>query len=152
TSPAGIVAVDDTGLVTPLKEGKATLTAKAAGLTATTTVTVTNLVQDVPVNFTAQVVPILTKFGCNAGGCHGKADGQNGFKLSLLGFEPAEDYEYIVKEARGRRVYRQAPDQSPLLLKASGSIAHGGGKKLDKESPYYRVVRRWIEQGARFGS
>ena len=66
-----------------------------------------------PVNFANQVVPIFTKFGCNAGGCHGKAGGQNGFKLSLLGFEPDEDYEYLVKEARGRRLFPAAPEQQP---------------------------------------
>ena len=151
-TPPGIVQIDGTGLVTPLKEGKATIRAKAPnGTSATVEVTVGSLVRDVPVSFANQVVPIFTKFGCNAGGCHGKADGQNGFKLSLLGFEPGEDYEYLVKEARGRRVFAPAPDYSLLLRKASGAMPHGGGKKLDRDSPYYRVLRRWVEQGAPAG-
>src|SRR4051794_29928623 len=62
-----------------------------------------------PVYFNTDVVPVLTKLGCNSGGCHGKADGQNGFRLSLLGFEPEQDYEAIVKEARGRRLMPSSP-------------------------------------------
>src|SRR3954465_695229 len=96
------------------------------------------------INFPNQIVPIFTKYGCNAGGCHGKASGQNGFKLSLLGFEPQEDYEYLVKEARGRRLFPASPEQSLLVQKASGQVAHGGGKRLDPESPFYRLMVRWI--------
>ncbi len=152
TTPTGIVSVDRTGLLTPRKEGKTLLKATApGGKTAQLTILVHNLVHDVPVSFTNQVVPIFTKFGCNAGGCHGKADGQNGFKLSLLGFEPQEDYEYLVKEDRGRRLFPAAPDHSLLLRKATGRSAHGGGKRLDPDTPYYRVLRRWIEQGAPYG-
>ena len=82
-----------------------------------------------PLNFANDIAPILTKASCNSGGCHGKASGQNGFKLSLLGFEPQEDYEHIVKEARGRRVFPAAPDQSLLLLKAINAQPHGGGRR-----------------------
>src|SRR5438128_326896 len=83
-----------------------------------------------PVNFANDVVPIFTRFGCNSGACHGKSGGQNGFQLSLLGFEPAEDYDFIVKEGRGRRVNSTLVDASLLLRKASGTIAHGGGSKI----------------------
>jgi hypothetical protein len=150
-TPPGIIAVDTTGLVTPRKEGKATLRVRAMGASTEIAVRVTNLVEDRPVHFVNEVVPIFTRFGCNAGGCHGKASGQNGFKLSLLGFEPGEDYEYLVKEARGRRLLPSAPEYSLLLLKATGTVAHGGGKKIDNDSPYYRLIRRWIEQGAPYG-
>ena len=148
TTPSGIVAIDSGGYVTPLKEGTATITATAEKSTTTAKVTVTHLIQDVPVSFNNQVVPIFTKFGCNAGGCHGKADGQNGFKLSLLGFEPQDDYEYLVKEGRGRRLFAASPEHSLLLRKASGASPHGGGKKLDAASPFYTILRRWVEQGA----
>jgi len=104
-----------------------------------------------PLNFTNDIVPILTKAGCNAGGCHGKASGQNGFKLSLLGFEPAEDYEHIVKEARGRRVFPAAPDQSLLLTKAINSTPHGGGKKMDIKSEDYALLKQWISVGMPWG-
>ena len=83
------------------------------------------------VRFGTDVVPILTKLGCNGGGCHGKATGQNGFKLSLLGFEPDQDYESLVTEGRGRRVSQTAPDSSLLLTKATSRVPHGGGRRLD---------------------
>src|SRR5215208_3770371 len=104
-----------------------------------------------PLNFANDIVPIFTKAGCNAGGCHGKASGQNGFKLSLLGFEPAEDYEHIVREARGRRVFPGAPDQSLLLLKGINATPHGGGKRLDAKSDDYGLLVRWIAQGLPYG-
>ena len=104
-----------------------------------------------PINFTNQIVPIFTKAGCNSGGCHGKSGGQNGFKLSLLGFEPAEDYEHIVKEARGRRIFPAAPEQSLLLTKGTAAAPHGGGKRLDPNSDDYRLLVRWIAQGLPFG-
>lgn len=151
TAPANLVALDATGLVTPLKDGKATITVKYEGASASVQAIVAHMTDDVPINFANQVVPLFTKFGCNAGACHGKASGQNGFKLSLLGFEPEEDYEYIAKENRGRRILHAAPAHSMLLLKASGGIAHGGGRKIDADSPSYRVLLRWIEQGTPYG-
>ena len=106
----------------------------------------------VRMNFANDVVPVFTKAGCNAGECHAKAGmGQNGFRLSLLGFEPEEDYEHLVKESRGRRITMAAPDQSLLLLKASGTVPHGGGRKLPVDSMGYRVLRNWISQGMPFG-
>ncbi|MBM3996451.1 MAG: DUF1553 domain-containing protein [Planctomycetes bacterium] len=151
TQPTGIVQVDATGLVTPLKDGKATITAKTKDGSAAIQVVVTNMIDELPINFANQIVPIFTKFGCNAGGCHGKASGQNGFKLSLLGFEPEDDYEYLVKENRGRRILTTASEHSMLLLKAAGGMPHGGGRKLDVDSPYYRLIQRWIEQGTPYG-
>ena len=150
--PAGIVEVDAAGLVAPLAEGSATITVRdASGKTSSTRATVTRFAQDVPVNFPNEVVPVFTKFTCNSGGCHGKASGQNGFKLSLLGFEPPEDYEHLVKEGRLRRLFPAAPDRSLLLLKASGSVPHGGGARIEVDSAPYRVMRRWIEQGMPYG-
>jgi hypothetical protein len=104
-----------------------------------------------PLNFTNDIVPIFTKAGCNSGGCHGKSSGQNGFKLSLLGFEPGEDYEHIVKEARGRRLFPAAPEQSLLLTKASNSTPHGGGKKLEPNSDEYALLVKWISSGVPWG-
>jgi len=147
-TPEGVVAIDAAGYVTSVKEGTATITATVGGVMATATVKAERIADDVPVDFVNQIVPIFTKFGCNAGGCHGKADGQNGFKLSLLGFEPAEDFEFLVRESRGRRLYGAAPEHSLLLRKAAGTMPHGGGKKLATDSPYYAILRRWIEQGA----
>src|SRR6516162_8001747 len=96
------------------------------------------------IRFGTEVVPLLTKLGCNAGGCHGKASGQNGFKLSLLGFEPEFDFAAVVKEARGRRIFAAAPESSLLLLKAIGAVPHGGGRRLQPDSYEYEMLLRWI--------
>lgn len=102
-----------------------------------------------PVSFVNEIIPVLTKAGCNAGACHAKAgNGQNGFQLSLLGFEPLEDYDHLVKEARGRRLSAAAPQRSLLLLKASGAIPHGGGLRLEPSSEGYVRLLKWITQGA----
>ena len=99
------------------------------------------------VYFQTDVVPLLTRYGCNGGGCHGKAVGQNGFKLSLLGYEPDFDHETIVREARSRRISLSVPRRSLLLLKATAALPHGGGKRIDPASADYDVLVRWIEQG-----
>lgn len=98
--------------------------------------------------FINDVAPILTKASCNTGACHAKAgNGQNGFRLSLFGFEPQEDFEHIVKEGRGRRVFPAAPEHSLLLRKATNSTPHGGGRKVAPDSEDYRTIAAWIAQG-----
>jgi hypothetical protein len=151
--PAGIVAISNSGYVTSLAEGEATIHIRDAhNLDTSIDVVVSAIVQDIPVNFPNQIVPIFTRYECNGGGCHGKSGGQNGFRLSLLGFEPADDYEYLVKEGRSRRIFPAAPDHSLLLLKATGQMPHGGGNRFAVDSPTYRLLRRWIEQGMPFGN
>ena len=149
--PAGIVTIDATGIVAPVADGAAVITAEADGVKATFPVKIEGAGTRQPINFSNQIVPVFTKAGCNSGGCHGKAGGQNGFKLSLLGFEPGEDYEHIVKEARGRRVFPAAPDNSLLLLKGLNVTPHGGGRRMDAKSDDYALVARWIAQGMPFG-
>ena len=150
--PAGIVSVSATGSATSLANGAATITATASGATASVHVDVEHCEAPVPINFANQVVPIFTKAGCNTGGCHGKSSGQNGFRLSLMGFEPAEDYEHLVFESRGRRLSPAAPEHSLLLLKATAMLPHGGGKRLDTDSDDYKLLTRWISQGMPTGS
>jgi len=97
------------------------------------------------------VVPILTKAGCNSGACHAKAgNGQNGFQLSLLGFEPKEDFTHLVKEGRGRRVSLASPESSLVLLKATGETPHRGGARLQRGSEEYLQLLAWIQQGANY--
>jgi Protein of unknown function (DUF1553)/Protein of unknown function (DUF1549)/Bacterial Ig-like domain (group 2) len=100
------------------------------------------------IDFANDIAPILTKAGCNSGVCHAKAGGgQNGFELSLLGFEPGFDYQQIVNQGRGRRIFPAAPEKSLLLLKATGATAHRGGVRLEIDSPEYRLLVEWIRGG-----
>ncbi len=149
--PAGIVDVSNSGYMSPVHNGRARVTARWEGASVTIEVEVTQADTLQSVNFPLQVEPIFTKFGCNGGGCHGKASGQGGFKLSLLGFEPRADYNRLVLESRGRRLFPAAPSRSLLLLKAAGQVPHGGGVRLDPDSHEYRILARWIEGGMPFG-
>ncbi len=151
-APEGIASIDRFGQMAPLMNGTTTLSVSLGGVTsALLQIEVTNWDDNPEVNFPNQVVPIFTKLGCNGGGCHGKAAGQNGFKLSLLGFEPSEDFEHLVKESRGRRLSTALPDASLLLTKAINAVPHGGGQRLEADSQEYRVLRRWISQGMKPG-
>ena len=99
------------------------------------------------INFADEIVPIFTKLGCNAGGCHGKSSGQNGFKLSLLGFYPDDDYEYLVKENRGRRIFPAAPQYSLILLKPSNRLPHGGGLRISEGSYEWQLIAKQRIEG-----
>lgn len=99
------------------------------------------------VDFENDLQPIFTRLGCNGGPCHGKARGQGGFQLSLLGFDVQQDYDAITKEGRGRRVFPGAPENSLLLAKPAGKSPHGGGKRLDADGPEYQTMLNWIRQG-----
>lgn len=104
-----------------------------------------------PLSFVNDVEPILTKAGCNAGVCHAKAiTGQRGFRLSVLGFEPEEDYEAIVKQGKGRRVFPPAPEESLLITKGAAIVPHTGGKKLEPGTDDYKILVRWIAEGMNY--
>ena len=151
--PAELAMVDTSGFVTPLANGTGKITGTFKnGIPAELPIEVVGMEAIEPVSFPNQVVPIFTKLGCNSGGCHGKAAGQNGFKLSLLGFEPREDFEHLVNEARGRRLFPAVPDQSLLLVKAINTSPHGGGQRLQQDSQEYRLMLRWIAQGMPYGN
>jgi hypothetical protein len=147
--PPSLAEVRPGGLVVPLADGQGAIVAGVPGeKEVRVRLSVERFGADPPIDFVSQIVPIFTKYGCNGGGCHGKSGGQNGFRLSLLGFEPAEDHEHLVKEARGRRISLSAPEMSLLLAKASATIPHGGGKLIDAGTPPYELLRRWIAEGA----
>ena len=105
-----------------------------------------------PIHFENDVVPILSRYSCNASGCHGKAEGQNGFKLSVFGFDPSADYRALTGEGRGRRVFPASPEQSLVLLKASGGVPHGGGVRIPADRPEYDTLKAWIAQGCPVGA
>ncbi len=102
---------------------------------------------ELPVSFELDIQPLLTAYGCNSGACHGKQRGQNGFQLSLLGFDADYDFKAIARDARGRRLFPAAPETSLMLTKATAELPHGGGRRFDSESDAYRTLRQWIEQG-----
>ncbi len=146
-----IARVTASGRAIPVANGSTTITARYGDKLVQIPVRTESCDVDLPINFANSIVPIFTKLGCNSGGCHGKASGQNGFRLSLLGFEPEVDYASLVKEARGRRLFPAAPEQSLLLTKAVGLVAHGGGKRMEVNSDEYRMIRRWIASGMPVG-
>src|SRR5437879_1012659 len=92
------------------------------------------------VSFLHDVVPILTREGCNSGACHGTPSGKNGFRLSLRGYDQALDYQSLTRDAEGRRINRLEPDASLMLLKASGQMPHGGGRRFDPHSQHYDLL------------
>lgn len=100
-----------------------------------------------PVDFTRDVVPALTRAGCNAGACHGSFQGRGGFQLSLLGFDSAFDYDVLAKASRGRRLNAGLPGQSLLLLKPTGGIPHGGGRRIAPDSEVAAILKDWIADG-----
>jgi hypothetical protein len=146
-----VARITSAGHIVPLANGSTKITARYGNHTAAATVTATAMDVNLPINFGNQIVPLFTKLGCNSGGCHGKSGGQNGFALSLLGFVPEMDYAALVKEGRGRRLMPASPENSLLLLKATGSVAHAGGKRIDTGSDDYKLIKRWIAAGAPLG-
>lgn len=144
-----IAVVTRGGRVRPRREGSTRIRIRHSDTTVSVKVVVTGIVHPRPVSFRHEVVPILSKSGCNSGGCHGKAEGQNGFKLSVFGFDPEADHNEIVKDARGRRVALGRPTSSLLLQKGTAAVPHGGGRKLVPGSVWERVIHRWIREGAR---
>lgn len=99
-------------------------------------------------SFTNDVEPVLTRYGCNSGGCHGKLAGQNGFRLSLRGYAPEADHAALASDEYGRRIGGLDPAESLLVLKATGGLAHGGGKLFERDSAAAATLRDWIAGGA----
>jgi hypothetical protein len=147
-----IATIDQRGLVRPLAEGRTEIVIRDHDSRLVVPVEVKGLRSPPPVSFAEDIIPILTKAGCNSGGCHGKAEGQNGFKMSIFGFDPAADFGAIVKAGRGRRVWLSAPERSLLLLKATAQISHGGGQIIEPDGYHHERLRRWISEGARFAT
>ena len=146
TNAPGVAIVSPAGVVTPVGDGEAIITASAANKSATMIVKVKNAAAAKPVTFERDIQPILTRAGCNAGACHGKARGQNGFQLSLLAYDNDFDFNAITTEARGRRIFPANPAFSLLLRKPSGQMPHGGGKKFAGGKPRLPHARK-VDRG-----
>ena len=147
SEPQGVVAIDESGVLRPLSDGTAVVRASFEGSTAAATVTVEGARKPLEVDFETDVQPILTRYGCNSGPCHGKQRGQNGFQLSLLGFDDDGDHRALVRDLAGRRVLPAAPSESLILLKSTAAVPHGGGRRIDEGGPAYETLRRWIASG-----
>jgi len=142
-----IAIVDATGEVRPMSDGEATITAASQGRTATATVRVKNSQVPYTWNFRNDVIPVMTKVGCNQGACHGALSGKNGFKLTLRGYDPDLDYDTLTRQSEGRRVDLEEPARSLMLLKPTMAIPHGGGRRFDTKSVEYKILSGWIAEG-----
>ena len=138
-------------LIRGRQDGKTELVIRYETLEVRVPVVVAGVDTYPPVHFKNDIIPLFSKLRCNSSGCHGKQSGQNGFKLSVFGFDPTADFSALVNAGRGRRVFPAAPEQSLLLLKATGLMPHGGGRRADPDSLDAEILRAWIAQGTRWG-
>jgi len=141
-----ILSVTETGRVIPRASGEGRLRVRHGQ----SVVDVPVLVQQMAtaVRFRRDVMPILSKAGCNQGACHGSQFGKGGLKLSLLGYAPEQDYPGLVRDWRQRRVSLIRPQDSLILKKATMQTVHGGGGRFSAKSYPYQVLRSWITAGA----
>jgi Protein of unknown function (DUF1549)/Protein of unknown function (DUF1553) len=146
-----VARVTPAGVIHAAGDGKTTVRVEIEGKTLPVAVEVTGTTLPRQVTYVSDVLPIFSRYGCNGSGCHGKSEGQNGFKLSVFGFDPAADLASLTREARGRRIFFGAPEASVLLRKMSGQMAHGGGSRIPRGSADYETVRAWIAAGAPLG-
>ncbi|MBM3994683.1 MAG: DUF1553 domain-containing protein [Planctomycetes bacterium] len=148
TAPAH-AKVSATGQVRPVADGQGEIKLAYAGKSVAVPVLVSGQKQYHEVNFTRDVMPALSRMGCNAGTCHGSAQGRNGFQLSLRGYDPVFDHRALIDDVGSRRFNRAAPERSLMLLKATGVVPHVGGVLTQPGEPYYEIIRAWIGQGVK---
>jgi hypothetical protein len=147
--PPRLVEVSRLGLVRPLADGTGQIKFSLGGQAVNVPVAVSGQGQTYPVNFVRDVMPVLSKVGCNAGTCHGSQKGKNGFKLSLRGYDPLFDHQAFTDDIQARRINRSDPDASLMLLKPSGAAPHQGGVLFQAGDPYYKLLRDWIADGVK---
>ncbi len=145
----GVADISRSGLIRPRGDGKGTLKLSIGGKSATLPVTVLGLALPMRVDYVRDVAPLLSKLGCNQGTCHGSAQGKNGFKLSLRGYDPLFDVRALTDDHAARRINLASPDLSLMLLKPTGAVPHVGGAMMTPGEPYYEALRSWITDGAR---
>src|SRR5262249_1848252 len=149
-APAKVVKLSATGQVRPVADGDGEIKATLAGKSVSVPVKVAHLKDKHEVSFVRDVMPTLSRMGCNAGTCHGSAEGKNGFKLSLRGYDPQLDHRALTDDLEGRRFNRAAPDASLMLMKTSGGVPHTGGALTQPGEPYYELLRAWIAAGVKY--
>jgi len=136
--------------LTPKKDGATKLAIEYRGLKTEVPITVKDATKPRPISFQLDVMPVLTAAGCNTGSCHGSARGQDGFHLTLYGFDPKGDHFRLTTEMAGRRINLALPEDSLLITKSVGDVPHTGGKLMEKGSPFHKTLVEWIQNGANF--
>ena len=134
--------------VLPVNDGSTELFASYAGTQVSIPIEVTDASLRPAISFEKDVMPVLTRSGCNTGSCHGASRGKDGFRMSLFGFDPAGDYFRITREIGVRRINLARPGESLLLKKSVGAVPHTGGKRFDQDSEYYATLLEWLQDGA----
>jgi hypothetical protein len=145
----GLGSVSPPGRFTSLKPGAGKVRATLGGHSVELPVVLSEGVREFDADFVRDVNPIVSRLGCTAGTCHGAREGKNGFKLSLRGYDPIYDVRAVTDDHAARRVNFASPDESLMLLKATGAVPHEGGARTAPDSAYYAILRRWIASGAR---
>lgn len=155
SSDEHVVTVDKNGRLLARGDGKATITVQSAvqdtaakEAPVCVEVEVADVLAEPKIDFSYHVLPVMNKAGCNAAACHASQHGKGGFKLSVFGFAPDEDYAAIVRDQFGRRASLVEPTQSLVLLKPTALIPHGGGRRLQPGSTDYEIFRCWLAGGA----
>ena len=141
------VAKIDGNRVVPLADGETELICDFGATQIRVPVKVSRSSEKLPISFEKDIVPIMTRSGCNTGSCHGAARGKDGFMISLFGYDPAGDYKRITREIGMRRINLAVPEDSLFLTKSTGEVPHTGGKLFDKESVYYKTILEWLQAG-----
>lgn len=142
------IASVNQGVLRPGSDGKTQLIVEHGKQRVAVPVTVSHATKARPISFRLDVLPVLAKAGCNNGSCHGSARGQDGFNLSLFGFDPKGDYQRITTEQPGRRINLADTERSLLLTKSIGAVPHTGGKLFEKDHAFYHTLKGWLDAGA----
>ena len=133
--------------LTPAKDGETTLTVNFHGKSAEIPMAVKDATAPRPISFNLDVMPVLMRTGCNTGSCHGAARGQDGFQLSLFGFDPVGDHHRLTREMGPRRVNLALPAESLMMEKALEKVPHAGGKRFEAGSQYDNTLMEWLNAG-----
>jgi hypothetical protein len=144
-----VAVVNPKGRVEPRGNGRATIVARRGSVEARATLTVEAMERPAPVSFRRDVIPAFSQAGCNMGACHGTPTGKGGFRLSLRGYLPDQDYFTLSREAGGRRINPLAAETSLILRKPLGLVPHEGGLRLSRGTKTYEFLRDWIAEGAK---
>jgi hypothetical protein len=148
SSNSAVATVDAAGVVRAAGDGEATITADVNGQRTTVKAIIRDAKKPFTWSFRNHVIPLMTRAGCNSGACHGALAGKGGMKLSLRGYDPSADHFVLTRQALGRRVDRNEPARSLMLLKPTQTVSHGGGQKIEPNSADYHLLADWVAAGA----